>query len=232
MTHPAPAPESTGTRQRILDAALHVFAQRGFDGATLKEITERAGANIAAVNYYFSAKDELARQVLATFVSRVNARRLEALDRCIAAGPLRLEPLIQAVVAPMIDLSSDQAGGRALVRLILQVRALPNHALTSVLVEQFNPVHERFIEAFQQVLPHLAREDIIWRYDFARGAMMQILGDIDPDVQRLSSLGMPYGSAHLTDETILLQLVNFIAAGFMTPPMDAKRLKKVQKLLG
>src|SRR5947209_4903102 len=43
-------------RRRLLDAAGEVFAEKGFKGATVKAITDRAGANIAAVNYYFRDK--------------------------------------------------------------------------------------------------------------------------------------------------------------------------------
>jgi AcrR family transcriptional regulator len=47
------------TRERLLDAAGEVFAERGFDGATIRDITRKAGANVAAVNYYFRDKNEL-----------------------------------------------------------------------------------------------------------------------------------------------------------------------------
>lgn len=45
--------EKTSPRQHLLEIAGHVFAERGFDGTTSKEITERAGMNTAAVNYHF-----------------------------------------------------------------------------------------------------------------------------------------------------------------------------------
>jgi AcrR family transcriptional regulator len=47
------------TRQRLLEAAGEVFAEKGFRGATVREIIQRAGANIAAVNYYFRDKESL-----------------------------------------------------------------------------------------------------------------------------------------------------------------------------
>ena len=53
------------TRQRILEAALEVFAQRGYEGATVAEICKHAGANVAAVNYYFGDKASLYREVWA-----------------------------------------------------------------------------------------------------------------------------------------------------------------------
>jgi AcrR family transcriptional regulator len=47
------------TRQRLLEAAGQVFAENGYDGATIRDIVRRAGMNIAAVNYYFDHKHHL-----------------------------------------------------------------------------------------------------------------------------------------------------------------------------
>src|SRR5260370_36481377 len=48
-----------GTRGKLLEAAGHVFAEKGFDRATGKEICERAGTNTAAINYYFGGMEGL-----------------------------------------------------------------------------------------------------------------------------------------------------------------------------
>jgi AcrR family transcriptional regulator len=50
---------SKATQRRLLDAAGEVFALRGFHSATMKEITERAQASLASINYHFSDKAEL-----------------------------------------------------------------------------------------------------------------------------------------------------------------------------
>ena len=75
--------ERSSTRTAILDAAGRVFAERGFAEATSKEICQLAGANSAAVNYYFGGKEKLYEEVL------IEAHRqmsdLEELDRIIAS---------------------------------------------------------------------------------------------------------------------------------------------------
>ncbi|PJF45437.1 MAG: TetR/AcrR family transcriptional regulator, partial [Candidatus Thermofonsia Clade 3 bacterium] len=64
---------AAATRERILDAAERLFAERGFAGTSLRDITSEARVNLAAVNYHFGSKDEL---FLATVV-----RRLEPVNR-------------------------------------------------------------------------------------------------------------------------------------------------------
>jgi AcrR family transcriptional regulator len=59
------------TRRRLLDAAGQVFADHGFHTATIKQITDRAGASLAAVNYHFSDKAELYAAVLRRVVEDV-----------------------------------------------------------------------------------------------------------------------------------------------------------------
>jgi AcrR family transcriptional regulator len=65
-THPiAVPPEADETRQRLLDAAEAVFAEVGYEAATVRAICERAGVkNIGAVNYYFRGKENLYAEVV------------------------------------------------------------------------------------------------------------------------------------------------------------------------
>jgi TetR/AcrR family transcriptional regulator, regulator of cefoperazone and chloramphenicol sensitivity len=70
ITHAAPASRSRtderrpSTRRHLLEAAGEVFAEKGVERATAKEISERAQTNTAAVNYYFGGIDGLYAAVL------------------------------------------------------------------------------------------------------------------------------------------------------------------------
>lgn len=207
-----------GTRERILAAALQVFAVRGFEGATLKEITEHAGANIAAVNYYFRSKDELIREVLGDLLGKVNRARAKALSRYeqeVADGhEPGLNALLDTVIRPMVEAGGNTPEGRAHVSLLMQARSSPA-APTDLQHEGGLDIHERFVTALERILPHLTRQEIVWRYDCARGSMIFILADLAPNIQRIVRLA---GSPSDADtETIVRELIAFAANGLMAP---------------
>ena len=52
-------PETASTRERILDVALDLFTEKGFDRTSLREIAERLGVTKAALYYHFSSKDDI-----------------------------------------------------------------------------------------------------------------------------------------------------------------------------
>ena len=56
------------TRQRLLDAAARLFAEHGFEKVTVRDICKEAGANVAAVNYYFRDKWGLYKELLQTII--------------------------------------------------------------------------------------------------------------------------------------------------------------------
>jgi AcrR family transcriptional regulator len=90
-----PAP----TRDRILAAASDVFAREGFDGATVREICARAGANVAAVNYYFRDKRGLYRTVLSAWQAEAEERF--PLGACRSGAPV--EELLRDFYRAMLN---------------------------------------------------------------------------------------------------------------------------------
>src|SRR5687768_12018312 len=78
------------TRSELLEAAGAVFAEHGYAKATSKEICERAGANIAAVNYYFGGKDGLYSAVL-----EEAHHRLVSLETVAAAARSDVDPRVK-----------------------------------------------------------------------------------------------------------------------------------------
>ena len=106
------------TRTRILDAAEELFMQHGFQGTSMRQLTSRAGVNLAAVNYHFGSKDALIEAVFRRRLDPMNAGRVAELDRLekSAAGSTPSpERIIRAFLRASLAMIGDaRAGGRAL----------------------------------------------------------------------------------------------------------------------
>jgi AcrR family transcriptional regulator len=112
-----PALAGADRRQLILDAALNVFAEQGFDGATTKDIASRAGVTHGLIYFYFDSKPELFQAVFeATMASAFR-------DLPLASATTSDEPpavVIERCVALLLDrLSSPKAG--SLARLMMRM---------------------------------------------------------------------------------------------------------------
>src|SRR5690349_5155896 len=69
----ATRPSADATRERILDAALDLFADLSFEGATTREIAARAGVSQPSLNYHFRTKEDLWRAAVARLFALLNA---------------------------------------------------------------------------------------------------------------------------------------------------------------
>ena len=74
------------TVERILDAAEHLFAEKGFAETSLRLITSKAGVNLAAVNYHFGSKKALIQAVFVRFLNPFVHSLEQELDRLRLAG--------------------------------------------------------------------------------------------------------------------------------------------------
>jgi AcrR family transcriptional regulator len=67
------------TKEKLLCAAIKVFAEKGYDGATVRDICFQVGANVAAVNYYFGSKENLYKYILEMLFKKGQEFRRERL---------------------------------------------------------------------------------------------------------------------------------------------------------
>src|SRR3954454_15556964 len=90
------------TRSRILDVAEELFSERGFDKISIRNITEKARVNLAAINYHFGSKEDLIAAIFEREVVPVNNARLAALDAAEASGRKdpKLEDILEAFIRP------------------------------------------------------------------------------------------------------------------------------------
>lgn len=153
-----------GTRERLLDAAAVLFAERGYRGATLREIADRAGANMAAANYYFGSKQALYLAVAQAQFVDVEAALVErgasvpepaALERLSRD---ELAELLRARVEILLEtlLASDRPHGA----LVMRELSDPSDALPEIVRRFLDPQRCAMETLVAKLAPGLPPEQI------------------------------------------------------------------------
>ena len=122
---------SDAARNRVLDAALDLFGERGLTGTTVRDIAARAKVNVAAISYYFGGKDELYRAVAGTVIGSVEARvrhRVAHLPDTPPTGPAEALAALEMLVETMVDVIVGPEEMRRVARFIIREQMQPTAA--------------------------------------------------------------------------------------------------------
>tara|TARA_B100001123_G_C15228733_1_gene994243 strand:+ start:777 stop:1412 length:636 start_codon:yes stop_codon:yes gene_type:complete len=198
------------TKAEILDAAEELFARRGPNAVSLRQVIARARVNLAAIHYHFGSKESLLQAVLSRRLVPLNAERLALLEEAQRrTRRVPLEKILEALVGPALRLSRDPSkGGREFMRLLGRCFTEPDEKIQAMLNRQVAAVAERFMPAFQKALPKVPQEHLMWRLHFLVGAMAHTMAD----AERLGEFSGGLCDPDDTEGTIR-KLVAFLAAG-------------------
>ena len=153
-------------RREILDHAEALFAERGFFGTSVRDLTGRAGVRLAAINYHFGTKEELFRSVLLRRAEELRSERQQLLAAIAKRGSAaaRTRAIVTAFVAPVVvRASSGDPGWRSYLTLVAQVAGSRLGALELV-ADEFNRVARAFIGALGEVFPRASRKTLHHAY--------------------------------------------------------------------
>ncbi len=204
---------NASTSERLLDAAEFLFAERGFDATAVREITRRANANLASVNYHFGSKNELLDAVFKRRLDPINQERIFELQRLVheyQPDIPPLESLLRTFLAPPFRVLQQMgADGAAFLRLLMRVHLETNSEFTLRFRAQFEQILSRFVPLFQQALPHLNTSLLNQRLFFAIGSMSHAVTWI-LNAQVLAK-------QHADPHSVLEELITFTAAGLRAP---------------
>jgi len=220
----------TDTKTRILDTAERLFAQKGFDAVSLRNIIASASVNLAAVHYHFGSKQALVHAVIARRLRPINEERLAKLAEARAnAGkqPVKLERVLECLFRPLFRLQANPKAGPTFARLVGRVMGERNEGLQKFMMGELAEVIIQFSAAFETALPGLAREETDWRSHFMAGAMAHTLCNADLLVR---FTGTDAGASDY--ETTVRRLIDFTAAGFraeVSPPPKKAGAKRTSK---
>lgn len=149
------------TRERLLAAAVELFARRGFDATPVRDITAEAACNVAAVNYHFGNKENLYLEAFRSILDELRDRRIDTLRRDMSvASDLDLERFLESFARAFMEPLVNGCRGEALMALISR-EMLDPHLPAKVFSDEFlRPIVEVSTETMRQVAPPMNRETL------------------------------------------------------------------------
>ena len=130
-----PIPKNEEMRRKLIEIAGQIFAEEGYEASTVRQITDRAEVNVAAVNYYFGDKFQVYRAVLQS----ITGRTLDLLKQHCLEGPAeeRLRNLVRCVL--MVESGENPKWARLLMaRELVEL----HDDKAELFVEAIRPIHE------------------------------------------------------------------------------------------
>lgn len=195
-------------RERILNAAEELFAQRGFEATSMRALTNAAKVNLASVNYYFGSKNKLITQVLDRGLRELNTERLKRLDALEKPpSPPTLEKILEALFLPAFQLFEDPHKAFFL-RILCRAHYESKNSARALIEKEWEPISQRFCSAMKHSLPDAPDKELYWRLHFAVGSMIHALSE-------RQTLNTPSGSLRQPEDyqRIIERLIAFSAAG-------------------
>lgn len=181
--------ETDNNRKKLLRAAAELFADKGFDAVSTRDLCSRAEVNVAAISYYFGGKEGLYLEVFQTYARRISEKINSVLKDHEGKinTPAELEVGLRDLIGAIVDLRSEEPE----VAIVLQKQSIGNiPGVQDAFVTITEPVGEVLTKFFQEVQDkNLIRQDLnirsfltimiesVWGYFSLQERGMTILKD-------------------------------------------------------
>lgn len=154
------------TRDQLKQVAMRLFAQRGVDGVTVRDIVNASGQrNAASIHYYFGTKEALVRELILDGAQRIDDRRHAQLDALEAGeGPVTLRQVLKVLVDSSFSDGDESAG--SYLQFITMLRMQHRDVFIDVLDDQWNSAYQRALKWLERYLGHLPRRILKQRLAF------------------------------------------------------------------
>jgi AcrR family transcriptional regulator len=206
-------PSKTGgsTPERIVATAERLFAERGLEAVSLRDITNACEANSAAIHYHFGSKEELVRAILEHRAAELAKRRDAYLAIVEQSRKPRLRQVVRALVLPTAELAlEDEHGGRYYIGFLAAMLERPDTA--AIIDDVFSDQMTRYLDALARVLPDVPADVRVLRFAFAKDFINRALAYPDRGVRMWVDSHAPSTSASITDH-----VVDFLVGAFRAP---------------
>lgn len=197
------------TRQRILDTAERLFAERSYDRASVRDITVAAEANQAAVNYHFGSKDLLYRAVFDRMLGQLRQWRVERIRAAMDQPQPTLESLLHAFATAFLEPLIDHADGMRRMQLLSREMVAPHLPPEVFIRELAEPVMQAMLDALRRICPHAPDEP-------ARLCVLSMVGQLVQVIRiRQMLMDVEQTTVPVSDiPSLVKHIVRFSAGGF------------------
>lgn len=173
------------TKEKILNAAEQIFAEMGFDGTSVRAITQKANVNVSLVNYHFRDKDTLFKKIVnrrAQQIYKEIRAEIENFKKSIkpdnAGNVLRTKDLLTIILKTVMKPDEHDQTRRCFVWYVSGDLSA-HHFFTSKTCLSGSSILLSFLyKEFRQTLQHLPEDTVVWRFQFMLGALEKILNPV------------------------------------------------------
>jgi AcrR family transcriptional regulator len=202
------------TKNKILDAAENLFADKGFNGTSLREITSQAEVNLAAVNYHFGSKKELIKAVMSRYMNELSPRLEIALTQVCDTEAPSLIDVFSAFIDPLLSLNDFKNNGTSnFLQLLGRGYTDSQGFLRWFLTTQYPGVIDNFVLAVQKAYPELGAEEMFWRLHFTMGTVVFTMSSSDA----LIDIAKSDFERDLQISDVIRNVIPYVAAGVGAP---------------
>jgi len=199
------------TAERIIDAAEALFSEKGFAETSLRNITTKAGVNLAAVNYHFGSKKSLIQAVFARYLTPFSEQFSDQLD-IIEQRENTPEQLLKLLVLTLnkSGLENPEKFG-VFMRLLGLAYSQGQGHLRKFLTSEYGEVFSRYMKEVNRVTPELTPMERFWRIHFMLGAAVFTMSSVDS----LMAMANHDLGTQSDVKDVVTQLMPFLASGLM-----------------
>lgn len=160
---------SSETPDRLKQAVEELLLSKGESGLTLRDITDAAGANVAAVAYHFKSKDNLVALVFGEALDEVTNLQTGRVKSLPADHTLR--DLIEVWLHPLLSAAGPDDREAKLWLIIQRGAAEKAPSLVSNMMRVANPVEQTLLPLLAKHLTHLSKDELIFRHNAVLGGL-------------------------------------------------------------
>lgn len=207
MMQAKPARPSVTSRERLLDAAEDLFAEAGFNGASVRQIVERAAVNLGAIPYHFGTKENLFKEVVLRRATPLREERRRLLDELMRENPdPTLEELLWAMLEPAFRTSRENDAFR---RLLGRASMDPTPEVRRLMVEIYTLDFMVVPHALRHHFGTMDATEFHWKLNCLYGVMLFVQADTGK-IQTIA--GEDFDTSQ--PSVALRYVIPFLAAGF------------------